>query len=59
MWEAAGITTITLMGAYWPIDPRCVEDIAPAKTAEAPSVDTRTTATITMQLPMIGIYWPR
>ena len=59
MWEAVIIITIGQMGAYWPIDPRCAVDIAPAPTAEAPEVEHRTTATITTQLLMIGICWPR
>ena len=59
MWEVAGIITITLMVAFWPIVPRCVEEVAPAATAEAPEVERRTTATITMQLLMIGIFWER
>ena len=54
MWEATGMNSMALMGVYWPIIPRCVEDIAETKTAEAPSLDTRTTATITMQLLMIA-----
>ena len=59
MWEADIIISITLMAAYWPIDPRCVEELAPATTAEAPEREHRTTATITMKLLMIGIFWPR
>ena len=59
MWEVAGIISITLMVAFWPIDPRCAEDFAPAVTAEAPEVEDRTTATITTQLLMIGTFWAR
>ena len=59
MWEVAGIITITLMVAYWRIVPRCAVDFATAKTAEALSVEQRTTATITTQLLMIGIFWPK
>ena len=56
MWEAAGIITMALMGAYWPIDPRCAVDIAPAPTAEAPELEHRMTATITTKLLMNGIF---
>ena len=59
MWAVAGIIIMLLMAAYWPIDPRCAVDIATAKTAEAPELDHRMTATITTQLLMIGICWPR
>ena len=48
MWEAGIIISIGLMGAYWPIDPRCVEELATATTAEAPEVEHRMTATIIM-----------
>ena len=48
------IITIRQMGAYRPITPRSAVDIATAKTAEAPSMKDRTTATITMQLLMIA-----
>ena len=48
------IITIIQMGAYWPIAPWSAVDIATAKTAEAPSMEDRTTATITTQLLMIA-----
>ena len=49
------IITIRQMGAYWPIAPRSAVDIVTPKTAEAPSLEDRTTATsITTQLLMIA-----
>ena len=48
------IITIRKVGAYWQIAPWSAVDIATAKTAEAPSMKDRTTATITTQLLMIA-----
>ena len=48
------IITIIQMGAYWPIVPWSAVDIATPKIAEAPSMEDRTTATITTQLLMIA-----
>ena len=48
------IITIRQVGAYWQIAPGSAVDIATAKTAEAPSMEDRTTATITTQLLMIA-----
>ena len=48
------IITIIQMGAYWPIAPWSAVDIATPKTAEAHSMEDRTTDTITTQLLMIA-----
>ena len=48
------IITIRQVGAYWQIAPWSAVDIATAKSAKAPSMEDRTTATITMQLLMIA-----
>ena len=41
-------------GAYWPIGSWSAVNIATPKTGKAPSMEDRTTATITMQLLMIA-----
>ena len=54
MLEVDIIIGIVQTAAYWPIAPRFAVDIAPAPTAEAPSVEYRKTVCFITQQRMIG-----